>query len=134
MALTGGQVTDTNEIFSAILSTNNLKLLNSLVMGIGFLTTKQGWIDNYNTVRDAYFVAGDGLVKFDQLYMYVKCPADCISDHVAFNMVDASRTFLQAIINNPTPQNWYPSLPLEWRFVDVVAGTQLLEHLTTGRW
>jgi hypothetical protein len=139
LAVTGARVSAGNAVFGVIISPNTLINLNRLVMTVGYKTTADAVATNSAQARDGYYLPPDSLIKFNQLYSWVKCVdaaganTDCHSCGTTFKMVDATRTWMHNIIAKSS-STWFPTLPIEWRYVDVTAGTQLLEHLTPGRW
>jgi hypothetical protein len=49
-------------------------------------------------------------------------------------LLDATRTYLASVINPGSVSTWFPTLPIEWRIINVQANNQLLEHLSPGNW
>lgn len=130
LSATGGIVTPASAAAGALVGGQGNKLLNEALMAAGLVAMAAQVASNSAHARDGYYLGADSLTKYNQLSAVIRCPTDCVSDHTAWAVLDASRTFLQQ-----DHKTWYPTLPLEWRFLDVGnESTQLLEHLEPGRW
>lgn len=135
LATTGSVVSEANNFFATVNSwTGTLLDLGQLLMAIGFSQQKSGWLNNAVNVRDGYFIDPRGIVQFDNAQTFVKCAGDCITDNTIWSLLGQTRTLLKNIISTPGAP-WYPTLPVEFRIVNVGAsGDMLLEHLAPGRW
>lgn len=137
LAKTGSIISPLNQFLANLNEWNQqgktLLEIGGLLMDQGFTVQKDAWLANYNSgPRDAYFISPGNLVIFDNVQTFIKCVTDCVADGIAFQAVTAARTVLKTAI--AASGNWMPTLPCEFRFVDVSANTLVLEHLAPGRY
>ncbi len=109
---------------------SDLRELSKMVAHASWATVKAS-IPESNNVRDGFWVSNQGLLPFDQVHIFLKCETDCIADGKMFLILDKTRTFLKEIIDSDS--DWYPTLGVEWRLVDISTDL-LLEHLHAGKY
>jgi hypothetical protein len=134
LAVTGAVVNPLNQFVTLIQGwLQSGPLLNIAIAALGWTTQADSWNANKNNQRDGYWVDNNNLVYFAQVQTYIPCATDCINDGTMFTAANAARTVLKNAANNLV-DGWQPNLPMEWRIVNIQAGTLMLEHLNPGKY